>query len=141
VFKSDTPIREGLPEDFPKIAEFVKKHVTVCNPELIGGHWLIAERDGEIVGTIWFFGEHPNAYVDYWIGQGKVAAKLLIELEIMFRLLGIRYVRAVTHASNTNAKRMATDGIGAASIDNYTFFCKELINGPESRTDHNTTGS
>jgi hypothetical protein len=131
------------PEDYPKLQEFIKDYITACDLEQMGGHWAIAKNDGEIKASVWFFGEHPNVYIDYWIGTSKIAAgKLLFNLEASLRLLGIKYVRAVTHISNTHVKEQLSKWRGAAFVDDYTFICKELINsGPENNTDHNNSRS
>lgn len=122
--------RLGRPEDFVKIKAYVEGTGVYhdVHPSIMGGQWLIAESAGEIKGTVWFFGQAPNAYIDYLAGHGIVPSRLLLRLEATLVQLGIRWVRSMIHGTNTPALRLA-GGHGAHGAGDYVFVAKELQHG------------
>jgi hypothetical protein len=120
--------RLGRPEDYSKIKAFVEatgKYHSV-EPAIMGGQWMIAEHEDEIRGTVWFFGQAPNAYVDYLAGSGFTAVGLLKRLELALYQLGVRWVRSMIHNTNAPAMRLA-GAMGVYGTDDYVFVCKELV--------------
>ena len=100
--------------DWPAISEYVhgRDYFMPIDPATLGGHWLIAvDAAGVLHGTIWFFGEVPHAYVDYWAGSHIIAARLGAILEKMLRANGVRSVRGVIKQNNDSAVRLA-DALG-----------------------------
>jgi len=100
--------------DWVAISEYIHglDYFMPVDPATLGGHWLIAiDAAGVLHGTIWFFGEAPNAYVDYWAGSGIVAARLGAMLEKILRVSGVRSVRGVIAQENDPAVRLA-DALG-----------------------------
>ena len=113
--------RDGTPEDYPYIREFIgmQGYFTEIDPSTLGGQWLLATHDGKIHATVWCFYQAPHAYIDYWAGRGKAAARLGIIAEKRLRDSGIRYVRGVIQQDNSSAHRLATTGIGMSSGHNF----------------------
>ena len=123
--------RVGKPTDFEQIKALVGTtgYYNPIFPDTMGGHWVVAEHEGKIHACAWCILERPNAYLDYWVGKGRTALRLLAELEMGFRKLGITMVRSMIHASNTNAIQMAINGLGAYGATGYALVVKELRNG------------
>ena len=99
--------------DWPAIAEYVngRDYFMPVDLSTLGGHWAAAFDDvGAVHGTLWFFGEAPNAYVGYWAAEtGLVAAKLGSFLATICKSTGIQYVRGEVSCTNNPARRMATE--------------------------------
>jgi hypothetical protein len=136
--------RVGLGKDHTKIKELVDAtgYYNPIFPRHMGGRWVVAEHDGEIRACAWCMIERPNAYIDYWVGTGRTAFRLMAELEIAFRKAGVTMVRAMIHESNTNAIRLAVDGLGVYGQTGYVLIAKELQNGTaENDNDNDSTGS
>lgn len=129
--------RVGKPSDFSKIKALVDStgyYNPIC-PETMGGHWVVAEHDGEIHACAWCIIERPNAYLDYWVGKSCTALRLLKALEAKFLELKITMVRAMIHESNAPAINMAINGLGAYGATGYALVVKELRNGNEDNHD------
>jgi len=130
--------RDGLAADWPQIEKFINSieyfgHIDCAT---LGGHWMIAEHKGNIVGTFWCFREGPHAYVDYYAGRGKAAATIgLLAERLLFRA-GVRYVRGMVRSDNESALRLVTEGMGMAVADRYHLVYKEIKNGT-AENDHN----
>lgn len=102
--------RVGTVEDWPKIVQFLNdlEYFMPVDPGDIGGRWFIAEQDGEIKATLWFFGDPPNAYIDYFAASSPmVAARLMAQTEAVLKAHGIRYVRATVPKDNRAMARLA----------------------------------
>lgn len=119
--------RLGIPEDHERIKSFVEDTGVYhdVRPDIMGGQWMIAESDGQIRGTVWFFGQAPNVYVDYLAGKGIVASKLMARLELALRQLGVKWVRSMIHSTNKPALRLA-GAHGLQGAADYVFVAKEL---------------
>lgn len=123
--------RDGKAGDWPKIEKFIDStgYFPPIQCASLGGHWLVAEHNGEIVATIWCFHAKPHAYIDYFAGTGKTVATLAVLAEKLLREAGIRYVRGMVRSDNTAAIRLATEGVGMLTADNYNLVYKEITNG------------
>jgi hypothetical protein len=123
--------RDGTADDWPKIETFLAEtdYFTAIDCATLGGHWLVAEHDGDILATIWCFTERPHAYLDYFAGRGKTAATLGIIAETMLKRAGVQYVRGMIRSANTSALRLATEGLGMLTVDKYNLVFKEIANG------------
>lgn len=128
--------RVGLGRDHQAIKELVNAtgYYNPIFPETMGGRWVVAENDGTILGCVWVMIEKPNAYIDFWVGKGRTAARLLAEVESGLERLGIKLIRAMIHESNESAIRMACYGLGCYGATGYVLIAKELQNG---RTEDN----
>lgn len=124
--------RVGTVEDWPAIVQFLNDtgYFRPVNPGDIGGTWFVAEKDGEICATLWFFGYPPNAYIDYFAvkpcdGLSRVAARLLAKTQNVLKEHGVRYVRACIPYSNIPMARLA-NYFGAQIALDYTSAFKEI---------------
>lgn len=137
--------RMAGPSDFPAIREFLDgtEYFHPVNPSDIGGHWIIAEHDGKIRGTVWCFIEAPQCFVDYWAANGAVVAAKVIECLRKFCVVnGVRFVHGIIASNNLPAQRLALQGFEALVAGPYTRMFKELPNGePENGTEHDDTGA
>lgn len=129
--------RVGIPKDFKKIKALVDAtgYYNPIFPETMGGHWAVAEHEGEIRACAWVILERPNAFLDYWVGTGRTALKLLAELECTLRKAGVTMVRAMIHESNSSAINMAINALGAYGATGYALVVKELQNGIKDNND------
>ena len=96
----------------------------------IGGRWFIAEEGGEIHATLWFFGEQPNVYIDYFAvkpstGLGRIAGRLMAKTEAVLKAHGVRFVRAAIPKNNTTMRKLA-NRFGMCTALNYTNVFKEI---------------
>jgi hypothetical protein len=139
--------RQAYSNEFTKIAAFLKrKGYTVMDPARMGGYWIVAIQDDYVHGCIWFFGERPNAYVDYLASDYPRVAAMLCEFATRVLVANrITYVRGVVRSDNANAIRFMTEGVGMLSHAGYDLLFKELSNGiprrvTERNHDHNDTG-
>ena len=127
--------RAAEPADFPEIVEFLdtKQYFCPVNPDSIGGHWVVAEQDGKIRGTVWYFAEPPNCYVDYWAADGpRVATRLLQCLYAGCVTSGLPRIHGMIASDNKQALRFATEGFGVLAAAPYHRIYKELPNGKTS---------
>ena len=133
------------PQDHAAIAAYIAdaEYFGPIDPDTLGGHWIIAEHDDEIRGTIWFFAEPPNAYVDYWCGKSIVAAKLGQLAEHYMAQNNVRYVRGNIQMQNTPAAHMATGRYtNMAAHFPYYLVYKDLASGQtENDASDDDTGS
>ena len=139
-------IRPATISDLPAIAEFLAntQYFIAIDPSTLGGNWLIVERDGNIEATLWFFREVPHAFVDYWAAKHpRQALALGYAAEAYFKAMGIKYVHAMIHVSNSVALRLAGTGFDMIGAGDYIRVYKELdYDGQhESRRKSNNTGS
>ena len=134
--------RVGLGKDHAAIKKMVDDtgYYNPIFPESMGGRWVVAEHEGDIRACVWCMIERPNAYLDYWVGTGRTAFRLLAELELGLRKAGVTLVRAMIHESNTSALRMAVDGLEAYGQRGYALIAKELQNGNEENRDDSSNG-
>ena len=137
--------RMAEPVDFPAIMEYLDstKYFNPVNPFDVGGHWIIAELDGEVRGTVWCFAEPPNCFVDYWSASGPVVATKMLWCLNQFCVTNkVTRVHGIIASDNLPALNMATNGYDALAAAPYHRIYKELVNGAENnRTeDHNTVG-
>jgi hypothetical protein len=122
--------RRGESKDMPAILAFLDRVDYFDAPPHEGGHWLVAEEDGNIVATIWFFYEPPYAFVDYWAGKG-LAAMLVAQLaELILRHLGVKRVLGVVQLENARALNTSVKRLGANS-DGHAYYLmhKDIDNG------------
>jgi hypothetical protein len=137
--------RQPHGNEFVKIAAFLKrKGYTVMDPARMGGHWIVAVKDDYVHGCIWFFGERPNAYVDYLATDfPKTAFTLCAYAMLTLQHQGCRYIRGVVRSDNDNARKFLTEGWGMASHAGYDLLFKELdTNGiPRGRTNPNSNSN
>jgi RimJ/RimL family protein N-acetyltransferase len=124
--------REGTPADYPAITELISTgdYYLPTNAAEIGGQWIVAEHDGQIIGTIWAFAAGPQAYVDYWYVRpewrhGMVPAKLVMLMQAALQNHGVRFVRACILTNNQSAKRLLA-ALDMAVDDGYSMAYKEL---------------
>ena len=129
--------RVGTVADYHQIKKLVDDtgYYNPIFPSMAGGHWVVAENEGTIHACVWCMIEKPNAYMDYWVGTGRTALKLMVKLEAGLRQIGITLVRAMIHDSNTSEIRMAIDALGASGATGYAIIAKELRNGNEDNHD------
>jgi hypothetical protein len=115
--------------DYPAIADYVHKldYFMPVDPSTLGGLWLVAEQDGVIVGTMWFFVGLGNAYVDYWAGDTAfIAARLGALTQEVLAQMGAKHVRGMIGALNVRAQRLAM-GLGMVSTqEQYALAYKRL---------------
>jgi hypothetical protein len=116
--------------DWPAIAAFLRDTNYFIPQDLttIGGHWLIATTDDGVVhGTLWYFAEPPQAFVDFWAAKGpRTAARLGVLFERAMRTLGARYAHGMIFCSNSDATRLATDGLGMIAAGSYNRVFKDM---------------
>lgn len=120
--------RVGIEADWPKITKFLADTTYYAGVDAakLGGHWFVAEKDDKIYGVLWFFGEAPNVYMDYYAASNSlVAVKLLARAEQAFKGMGVRYVRGVIERKNINMRRLAFR-FGAKSTEGFTYVSKEI---------------
>ena len=122
--------RIGTMADWPAIVAFVAKQEYFCpvNPASRGGIWILAfDPQKNICGTLWFFDQKPNAYVDFWAADGpKTAARLGAVAENVFKYLGVEYVLGVVAAENSNAIKLA-GGLGMVTdASKYALIYKRI---------------
>lgn len=124
--------RAGTVEDWPTIVQFLNDtgYFMPVNPGDIGGTWFVAEKDGEIYATLWFFGWPPNAYIDYFAvkpcdGLTRIAARLLAKTQAVFKAHGVKYVRANILEDNVPMAKLA-NYFGARLALNYATAFKEI---------------
>ncbi len=114
-------IRRAMTLDWPAIVEFLNKqdYFMPVNPATLGGEWFIAvDAADRVRGTIWFFAAGQNAYIDYWAAtSAKTASNLAAVLDAVLKVAGVKYARAVIASTNTNARRLATEGFGMVESD------------------------
>jgi hypothetical protein len=122
--------RLGTPDDYAAILAFLDRTAYFDVPPHEGGHWVIAEEDGTIRATIWFFHEAPYAYVDYWAGKGTDAALVAYLAQLIMARLGVRRVLGVVQLDNTPAINTAVKRLGADS-DGHAYYLmhKDLFDG------------
>jgi hypothetical protein len=125
--------REGTLEDFQQIESIVSGsgYYPPISAHELGGAWIIAEQEGNVVGCVWCFFSGPQAFVDYLCvapheGISKVAGQMLVVLERKLIASGVKYVRAVVKDGNSPAYRLTTRGMGAGVDPYYTYVFKEL---------------
>ena len=131
----------ATPDNFPAIKKFVDAtgYFWPVEPEKIGGHWLIAIHKNKICGTVWFFGEPPHAYVDYWVGRNVIATRLGAQLEDIFKKAKVKFVRGMIHTTNLPAIKLAM-GLGMKGDGPYVSMYKDIDDGrEENRTDNNNS--
>jgi len=115
--------------DFPALTEFINstEYFNPMNPLELGGHWIIAIKDGEVHGTVWFFGAPPHMYVDYWAASHpRIAIKLMNCLETQCKASGFRYVHGIIASDNDDALRLMTEAHGALAAGSYHRVYKEI---------------
>ena len=135
--------RVGLVKDHAAIKELVDDtgYYNEIFPERMGGRWIVAEHDGKLHACVWAMIEKPNAYIDYWVGTGRTAFRLLAEVEVALRKLGVVLVRAMIHETNKSAVNMAINGLGTFGGTGYVFIAKELKNGTAEDIDNDHDSS
>lgn len=128
--------------DYAAIKEYVDKtdYFNPIDPGTLGGHWVIAEHEGQVHGTIWFFASPPHAYIDYWTGKGRTALRLGQLVEALLAKNGVRYIHGAIHVSNLDAARLAIHGNGMLGHLQYILLMKELTDGQtEVNADHDNS--
>ena len=130
--------RVGTVKDLRQIKELVDAtgYYSPIDPVAMGGQWAVAEHNGNIHGCVWFMIEPPNVFMDYWVGNGRTALRLLASLEIPFRKHKVTLIRAMIHESNTDAIQMAIQGLGAYGQTGYAMIVKELQYGNAENNDN-----
>ena len=120
--------RVAIAKDHTAIKELVDAtgYYNPIDPGTMGGRWVLAEHDGVLHACAWVMLEPPNAYIDYWVGTGRTAARLLAEVGVALKSYGITMVRAMIHETNKNAIRLACHGLGAYGGKGYALIAKEL---------------
>ena len=124
--------REGRVSDMPAITKMLgeSNYYLPTNAAEIGGRWVVAEHDNEIVGFIWAFAAGVQAYVDYWYvhprwRKTRVPARLVAIMQANLQAAGTRFVRGVMRSENLDATRLAA-GFGVALDHGYALAYKEL---------------
>ena len=138
-------IRPATIYDLPAIAEFLAntQYFIAIDPSTLGGKWLIVERDGNVEATLWFFGEVPHAFVDYWAAKHPRQALVLgYAAEAYFKAMGIRYVHGMIYNKNAAALRLAMRGFDMVAAGFYIRIYKELDSdgSDKSRRESNHSG-
>lgn len=138
--------RFGSHADWVHIAEYVnaKGYFVTLKPQDIGGVWLLAvDKGGKIKGTLWYFTQPPQAYIDYWTAESPIVAKKLGQFaETAFKIERVEYVRGMVAGHNTAAIRMAVGHFGMqADTTPYYVVYKEIPSGPRINTDNHNTGT
>lgn len=124
--------RLGGVADWPAISGLISHgdYYQPTNAATLGGQWLVAEKDNQIVGTVWVFHDTINAYVDYLYvipryRKTRVPARLLANLHQHLQALGVRRVYSNIREDNQDAKRLV-EGFGMLAQDGYALGYKEL---------------
>lgn len=120
--------RVGTVKDLRQIKELVDAtgYYSPIDPVAMGGHWAVAEHEGTIHGCVWFMMESPNVYMDYWVGSGRTALRLLASLRIPLKENRVTMIRAMIHESNKDAIKMAVSGLEAYGQTGYALIAKEI---------------
>lgn len=120
--------RVGTVEDWPAIVQFLldTEYFLPVDPGDIGGRWFVAESEEGVEGCIWFFGEQPNVYIDYFAAASPmVAARLMAKTEAVLKAHGVRFVRAAIPVDNKPMMRLA-HWFGMDTMLDYTNVFKEI---------------
>lgn len=124
--------RLGGVADWPAISGLLSHsdYYGPTNAAEVGGRWLVAEHDGQIVGTVWAFIDTINAYVDYLYVAPRyrktpVPAKLLANMHEYLSNLGVKRVYSNVRDDNQDAKRLV-EGFGMQLESGYALGYKEI---------------
>lgn len=124
--------REGTSSDWPEITGLIalSEYFMPIYPPTLGGHWVVAEHDGRIVGCIWAFIGVPHAYIDYLYvlpahRKSKVPARLILAMQHALKEAKVRYVRCNVLQENKEAARMV-QALGVVVHENYLLGYKEI---------------
>lgn len=124
--------RVGRVEDLPQITSMlcISGYYAPMNAADMGGVWVVAEHNEQIVGCIWAFSDGRNAFVDYFYVKppfrgGKTPARLLSLMEWRLRQSGVRSVRTTIKSDNLDALRLV-QAVGVWTDRGYSLGYKEL---------------
>lgn len=121
--------RKGTPEDWSGIATYLRdtEYFLPVDVEALGGTWFLAEQGGKLKATLWFFGETPHAYIDYFAASSPVVARrIMAKTQAMLAAHGVRYIRATVPLENRPMLRLA-NAFGFRIALDYTTIFKEII--------------